>query len=190
MRAEGLFDNTLIVVMADHGEEFMDHGLEGHARSLYDELVRIPLIMRIPGLPPARVHELVAASDVAPTILNLLGLGIPSAYASAAAMRVSDAALVAPKDREIFLETRRGADLRGIRRGDYKFILVKRMKRTMLFHLPTDPGERDEIGGEQHTIRRALEVKVKRHNARTPTTAPSAPLSPELTNELKSLGYL
>ncbi len=67
--------DALIVVFADHGEEFFDHGDLEHGHTLYDELLRVPLIIRAPGLEPRHVGAAVSLIDVAPTVLDLLGLG-------------------------------------------------------------------------------------------------------------------
>lgn len=74
LRARGLFENTLIVVTADHGEEFMERGMVGHGSSLYDELLRVPLILRIPSAAPARIAQTVQLVDVMPTLLDYAGL--------------------------------------------------------------------------------------------------------------------
>jgi len=80
----GLYDRTLIVVTSDHGEEFGDHDpkrvYDAHCRTLYDELIHVPLIVRVPGgFSVARVvEEQVELMDVAPTLLDLVGLPIPS----------------------------------------------------------------------------------------------------------------
>jgi len=73
-------DDTIVVVTADHGEEFLDHrGLE-HGRTLYDELLRIPLVMRFPdaGLRARRVEAVARQIDVMPTLLAYLGLPLPA----------------------------------------------------------------------------------------------------------------
>lgn len=75
----GVLDNTLIIVVSDHGEEFWDHGWTGHGQSLYQELARGALLMWNPKLIPApgRIAEPVQLIDVMPTVLDLLGLKIP-----------------------------------------------------------------------------------------------------------------
>jgi hypothetical protein len=62
------------VVTADHGEEFLEHGDLGHARSLFDEILRVPLLIRVPGVAPRRIDEPVELIDLAPTLLARLGL--------------------------------------------------------------------------------------------------------------------
>jgi arylsulfatase A-like enzyme len=79
LKALGILDNTLIIVVSDHGEEFWDHGWTGHGQSLYQELAHGLLVMWNPKLIPVprRVTEPVQLIDVMPTVLDLLGLKIP-----------------------------------------------------------------------------------------------------------------
>jgi len=75
LRASGRFDDALLVVMADHGEEFYDHGDWEHGHSLYQELTRIPLVVRLPRQKKGEVRrELVSICDVAGLILEACGL--------------------------------------------------------------------------------------------------------------------
>ncbi len=67
-------DDATVVVFADHGEEFFDHGDLEHGHTLYDELLRIPLIVKAPGLAPRRVPTPVSLLDLTPTVLDLLGM--------------------------------------------------------------------------------------------------------------------
>jgi arylsulfatase A-like enzyme len=79
LRRDGRFDDTLVVFTSDHGEQFLEHQSLGHKHSLFDETVRIPLLMRLPGVVPEGqvVDELVGLVDLAPTILELCGLPTP-----------------------------------------------------------------------------------------------------------------
>lgn len=74
--AEGRLDETILVITADHGEEFMEHGRTGHGYSAYDEQILVPLIIRLPGkrLAGTRVKEPVRSIDILPTLLDLLGV--------------------------------------------------------------------------------------------------------------------
>src|SRR4029079_11997096 len=69
--------NTVIVLAADHGEEFDEHGGRYHGSTLYDEQLRVPLIISIPGIPSHVVDGPVELLDVAPTLLNLLDIPVP-----------------------------------------------------------------------------------------------------------------
>ncbi len=72
----GMAANTLVVVVADHGEEFFEHAGVGHRRTLYEEVVRVPMILRLPGVLPAgrTISGPVSLSDLLPTVLDVLGL--------------------------------------------------------------------------------------------------------------------
>ncbi len=75
LQSRGILDHAIVVITADHGEEFREHGQLAHGSSLFEEVVRIPLIVAGPGLPSHRVvAEPVSLVDIAPTVLDLLGL--------------------------------------------------------------------------------------------------------------------
>jgi arylsulfatase A-like enzyme len=82
LKAQGRYDNAVIVVTADHGEEFLEHGGWWHGTTLYDEQVRVPLIMKLPKNARAgtRVPWQVRQIDVAPTLLELADFEVPSAW--------------------------------------------------------------------------------------------------------------
>ncbi|RYZ63431.1 MAG: sulfatase, partial [Proteobacteria bacterium] len=72
-------DRTVVVVTSDHGEAFSDHGMSWHGRELWESLVRVPLIIKVPGLPPHRVPVKRGHVDLVPTVLDVLGLPAPAA---------------------------------------------------------------------------------------------------------------
>jgi arylsulfatase A-like enzyme len=74
----GLRDNTVVVVTADHGEQFMEHGNLAHGKQLFDELLRVPLVIAGPGIPSARSAEPVQQVDLLPTVARLLGADVPA----------------------------------------------------------------------------------------------------------------
>ena len=74
--AMGLTDQTIVIVTSDHGEEFLEHGDLSHAHSLYDEILRVPLLIHVPGMAPRVVAEPVELIDIAPTVLGRLGLTV------------------------------------------------------------------------------------------------------------------
>jgi arylsulfatase A-like enzyme len=80
LKARGLYDRALIVFMADHGEEFLDHGQWTHGKTVFDELIHIPLVLKLPGQRHAgqRVAQQVQAADVLPTVLESLELPVPA----------------------------------------------------------------------------------------------------------------
>lgn len=75
----GIADRTLIAFTSDHGEEFLDHGQMGHGRSLYSELIEVPLFLWYPGVVPqgAHIRQPVQQIDLMPTLLELSGIPVP-----------------------------------------------------------------------------------------------------------------
>lgn len=77
----GVLDDSIVVVLADHGEEFLEHGLIGHDKTLYEEVIRVPLIIHLPGQTERfDVTQKVSLIDVAPTLLDLAGIPRPAAF--------------------------------------------------------------------------------------------------------------
>jgi arylsulfatase A-like enzyme len=77
LRARGLYDRTIIAVTGDHGEGFGEHGIELHGYHLYAAQTKVPMIIRVPGLPPRRAATPAGHIDLLPTLVNLAG-GAPS----------------------------------------------------------------------------------------------------------------
>jgi arylsulfatase A-like enzyme len=85
LEAAGVADKTLVVILSDHGEGFGDHRMAGerkffHGHTLYDEVLRVPLIMAVPGLTPRVVDEQVQLIDVAPTLADLVHISAPTSF--------------------------------------------------------------------------------------------------------------
>lgn len=146
----GLNANTLFVITSDHGEEFNEHGSWGHGHSVYQELLHVPLMIRWPGVatPGQRVRDVVTTMDIAPTMLEALGLPSPPDFEGRSLLGYLRGAPppgphVAFSD---YQETRRV-----IRSGDAKLIL--RSNGTfVMFDLANDPGERRELNGSAQPI--------------------------------------
>ena len=79
LERRGLADDTMVVITSDHGEEFWDHGSVGHGHNVYEELLHVPMFVRLPGVTdePRPVSEPVGLVDVLPTVLDALGKEIP-----------------------------------------------------------------------------------------------------------------
>jgi arylsulfatase A-like enzyme len=104
----GMAKHTLVVVMSDHGEEFFEHDGIGHRRTLYEEVVRIPLVLRLPGVLPTDtvVSGAVSLPDVLPTVLDVLGLPAattPGGRSFLGALRSGDAVEHTPLFRTVMM---------------------------------------------------------------------------------------
>jgi len=81
LRSRGVLDDAVVVVLADHGEEFKEHGLVGHHQSLYQEVIRVPIIIATTAHPQGRSEDqLVSIIDIAPTLMELTNGKIPPQY--------------------------------------------------------------------------------------------------------------
>ena len=141
LRESGAWDDTLIIVTADHGEEFLDHGQFGHAKSLYEELVGVPLLIKAParlGITPGVVEEPVALVDLYPTILEVTGVPGPDDLEGEPLLPV------APLGRPIFTETGRGGRGFAVVDGGLKLI-VQRDGSCELYDLHADRAEQTDL---------------------------------------------
>ncbi|MSP15071.1 MAG: hypothetical protein EXR73_00420 [Myxococcales bacterium] len=78
LEASGALDDSIVIVTADHGEGFLEHGFLFHTTGLHDEVVRVPLLIHVPGLESRTVATPVSLVDLAPTMLELAGLAVPA----------------------------------------------------------------------------------------------------------------
>lgn len=127
----GLYDEYLIVVTSDHGEELWDHGRRDHGTSLYDEMVRVPLIIRFPGkwrIPPKRVSAPVGHVDIAPTLLAAAGIDVPAEFVGVDLWDDAEDYYMPDPDQLAYTEMqRRGLYLEAVSNGQYKLIRDRAM---------------------------------------------------------------
>jgi arylsulfatase A-like enzyme len=189
----GVADDTVVVLISDHGEQFGEHGLTGHANSLYDELLHVPLIVRAPGLVPPglRVTAPVGLIDVVPTLLELLELPPP---------RWTQGRSVVPLLRGGSLPATQlfawwpPQSLVAIREPDGdKWIIDDARGRVQLFALPSDPHEKQPLAA---TVT-ADNWKMAHAQADARCTVPPPPegaaapvFGPRVRQKLRALGYV
>lgn len=140
LRQRGLLDNTLLVLFGDHGEAFGQHpGNYGHTLFIYEENIRVPLIVAAPGLFKERsdVARVASLADVAPTILDLLGFSRPAAY--------QGRSLLEDHPHMALFVTDYSLGFLGLRDGRWKLIHELDSGRSWLFDLSSDPGERHNL---------------------------------------------
>ena len=187
-----LGEDALVIITADHGEEFLDHQGLGHGTTLYEEVVRVPLIIRWPGCPAGRVvRQPVSLVDLPATIVDLLGNKPVMPGTSLKSLMAPASA--STSQLPVFLETDRDGYHRAVRLEDWKLITADRnQKRVQLFNLRADPGEkRDCHQDEPETADRLSRVLESWQKQRLEITTPKKPisLSPEEIEKLRSLGY-
>jgi choline-sulfatase len=191
----GFDDDTVVIVASDHGEAFGEHVLIGHRLGLFDEELRVALLLRAPGVEARRVPSPVSLVDVAPTALELLGVEAlpPAAGVSLVPALRGEAVARAP----VLAELRSALDWRRVDAvvdGDWK-LLHHRAHGLSLFDLSQDPREQRNLAAEfpaevkrlQGRLRR-LRAEAAQRGAAVEATA-AVPLDPELQRQLEALGY-
>jgi arylsulfatase A-like enzyme len=171
LKARGLYDRALIVFLGDHGEEFLDHGQWLHGRSLFDELIHIPLIVKFPGQENAgrRVAQQVQGVDVLPTFLAALGLPVPASPTIAGRPLQETLAGSAPKREAIAEISHRGIVAHGVRTEADKFIRRFNPERDELyFDLAHDPKEKTSVAEKAPERVRRLRARAEEAMAPNP----------------------
>jgi len=148
----GLADDTLIVVTSDHGEEFDDHGSWGHGHSVYQELLHVPLMFRLPNRVPAgtKVGEAVSTLDISATVTDLLG--VPAMAHNEGHALVGLMLGEAPSQPAVAFSDFQD-DRRVITTGRWKLILRGNLTSTM-FDLVADPMEKNQLDASAFPIGR------------------------------------
>lgn len=197
LRKEGLLDRSLLVVAGDHGESLGEHGEKTHGLFLYESALRVPLLLRAPGLLPAggRVRGPVELADVAPTVLDLLGLP-PLENAQGRSLRARISGEEDATDAVVRTETLLPwldfgwSELRAVREGPFKYIEAPVPE---LYDLRQDPREEVNLATvEPERVARlaAMLAGWKEGAEGTAPTEASRGLTAEEEAMLRSLGYL
>jgi arylsulfatase A-like enzyme len=164
----GLSENTLVMLVADHGESMTEHGIFYEHYGLYDSTLHIPFIARLPGLIPKgiRLPQMLQMQDVAPTILEAAGLPVPGEMDGKSFWPM----LTGKKqdggyDRVISLESSWQSKW-SLRTDRYKFILSRGQDfygnpLRELYHLKDDPGEEHNIMEEEEKIAAEMEAELE-----------------------------
>lgn len=138
-----LSDDTIVVLVADHGEEFLEHGNMRHGSTLYEEVIRVPLIVRVPGLAPRRIAPVVPTVDVMPTLLELAGTKASFAIEGRSLLPLMRGENDAEREAVSEVRWHQDQDMKSLRKGDWKYIdhRLGTARFDLLFALPDDPHE-------------------------------------------------
>lgn len=202
----GVADDTVIVITADHGEEFFEHGQKGHRQNLYDETILVPLVIRYPARVPAGVvvTPQVRLMDIAPTILALTGVPRPPDFGAAAGAPHAACDLMpwiagdpskSPRPPlTAFSElvgAGRVASIAAVRTQTQKFIQeIGGGQREERYDLTKDPGERFSLaGGDADAALRAELAAWFEAWGKLGALARPVELEPAHHERLRALGY-
>lgn len=190
MRARGVYDDSLIIFLSDHGEGLGDHGESEHGIFLYREAIRVPLIVKLPHSKRAqRIAAPVALVDIPPTIREITGLaGHTFEYDGKSLVPLIEGA--AEETRAITSETMYPrihlgwSELVSVVEGDLHFIDAPAVE---LYDMTADPGERENIANDERRVVARLRELTGAYDR---TIRPMAAIDPGEAEKLASLGYL
>jgi arylsulfatase A-like enzyme len=194
LQERGLDNKTLLVVFADHGEQFLEHGLIFHGANAFEETARIPLILAGPGIQPGtlvdRQFELV---DILPTLFDYLSLPLPP-------RKIQGISLLSRKsgDRSWALTEDNLSQVQALRRFPWKYVNDIMNGRVELYNLEKDPGEKKDVAAENPGRMKKLAALLERRNRENAsfnaflaqTGAERRVLPSGVADQLKALGYV
>jgi arylsulfatase A-like enzyme len=190
LRRRGLREDTLVVFTSDHGEELFDHGSVGHGHTVWEELLSVPLVIRIPGLDSSgsRIARAVGLVDVAPTILDVLGKPIPEAMSGRSLLPLMRGQTESAPRPTVsgFMN-----GWRTIVVGRYKLI-QRTASRMMLYDLEEDPDETRDLAADRPLTLRYLRgllglVLAGAHHGHA---SERTEIDAETEAQLRALGYV
>lgn len=209
----GLADDTIVVLTSDHGEQFYEHGQRLHSKTLYNEEIQVPLIIKAPGISPRRVAKRVEGLDLYRTLIALADLpGRPGVAGMAAEIETQamGASLVPLMNGESLPDDQSGAvysslDMDSVIKEAYfegEWKLIQNIVRgddlerppVELYRLVEDPGERNDLASRETGQRDRLSVREAKGRTAIARRAISEverkPLSESEIEKLKALGYI
>ncbi len=200
LQDRGALDRGLVVLTADHGEELFEHGGFEHGHTMFDEALRVPLILWGPRVAPGRESAPVSLIDLAPTILEAAGVALSGGEARAfrdhnpPGLSLLDTARTAwPEQRALIAERLLyGPEAKAIVRWPYKAILEIETGKAMLFDLEEDPGEHQDLAAQRPEALTVLlrELGERLSEAGALGVATDADIDEGLLRRLRALGYI
>jgi arylsulfatase A-like enzyme len=202
LRALGVYDDSVIALTADHGEEFYEHGGWWHGLTLYDEQIHVPLVVKWAKSQPASVpdarHHIARLIDISPTLIAQTGAAVPEAMQGLDLVRGLAGRL--EKDRVVFSEEdHEGNVLRSLRSMEWKLIEANEgnprgLAAVELFEIARDPGETRNRIAEQSTIASELRALADANEQFAKSQAAKGGKSSKLSSSeeeaLRALGYI
>ena len=187
-----LWDSTLVVLTSDHGEELFDHDSFEHGHTFFQELLRVPLVIWAPRVEPRREATPVSVADVAPTILEAVGLEPAAELSGVSLWRELHSGAEPPERRLLAEAVLYGKEKKAIVEWPFKLIWEPESDRYALFDLAADPGETRDLAGERAALvtRLAGLLRQRLEEAATASPMEEVEIDAELEQELRALGYI
>ena len=193
----GFAEDTIVVLVADHGEEFGEHGYQGHGYNLHEEVVHVPLVLRAPGIAPRRVPDVVPTVDVMPTLLELCGAKAQNDVEGRSLSPLLRGEPDAQREACSEVRWKFDYDIKSLRRTTWKYIdsHQREVDAELLYDHAVDPGEKKNLLGSEPArsadLRSGLRARLER--ARVLGAGyerhATSDLPPSEVERLQGLGY-
>lgn len=186
----GVLDRGLVFLTSDHGEEFWDHGGFEHGHTMYQELLRVPLIVWGPGLEPRRLDEPVSGVDLLPTVLEALDLELPSGTDGVSLWPLLIGSR-GPAERPLLAQnTLFGSQEEALLRWPHKLIWNRDRGQGRLFNLEEDALEKNDLAAQEPELFEQLRLELESLKPREVSAQVGVELSDDTRADLEALGYL
>jgi arylsulfatase A-like enzyme len=186
------WDDTIVVLVSDHGEEFGEHGQIGHQRTLYIEALRVPWLVAAPGLNHDVIEEPAGLIDVMPTLLDLVGVPFAHLPGRPLLNRFNRQTTSDLNARPLFSELDQLLEARSVIVGPYHLIVSDQYPQEVLFDLTLDPAETQNLAKNRPDMLSRLRSLLETHERSqvNASTTASSHLSDQRLQQLRSLGYV
>lgn len=197
MSTKGFLENTMIIVLSDHGQSFWKHSIHTHSLQVYDDTIKIPLIIKFPQTLQIKSHKidnLVETIDILPTLLDLYSINPSEALPGKS---LKNCLLINKCDNKNFVTSRNestSSTLYALRDLNYKFIMQRYKKNEELYSMVADPDEKQNIANKNPIISEYFFQMLQKTFSDSQKYHYFSPaqshLNGEIMEKLKALGYV
>ncbi|HVR28382.1 MAG TPA: sulfatase [Thermoanaerobaculia bacterium] len=190
LESRAVLERGLVVLTADHGEEFFDHGALEHGHTMYQELLRIPFVVWGHGVRSGRRAEPVSLVDVLPTLLDAAGIALPDGLDGVSLWPLLTGTGELAEPRQLVAENSLyGQERLAIVEWPWKLIVNRDRPEVELYDLERDPGESENLAAARPEVTERLAAALEERRLGATVQQP-VELDAETRRELRALGYL
>ncbi len=190
MRSRGILAESNVILTSDHGEAFDEHGSSGHGHTLFNEMLRVPVMVWGSAVEPGRYEDPISLIDLEPTILEIAAADASTAGSGQSMWPLLTTGRSHPR-RTLFAEWTHPGELKAVIRWPFKAILEPATDARWLFNLAVDPREETNLAGSRASDFYEFMADLQGLlDAEAAGTMNRAPIDPTVLEALKSLGYI